>query len=79
VLLLAFWIYIWARCLRYGKDRRLPVNLQAFFQGTAAGILAFLVAGFAGSSLEPDAAQVFMWLGVGMMYGVARRLAIKIS
>ncbi|HWH41883.1 MAG TPA: O-antigen ligase family protein [Usitatibacter sp.] len=79
LLLLAFWIYIWARCLRYGKDRRLPVNLQAFFQGTAAGILAFLVAGFAGSSLEPDAAQVFMWLGVGMMYGVARRLAIKIS
>ena len=79
MLLLAFWIYIWARCLRYGQDRRLPLHLQAFFQGTAAGVLSFLVAGFAGSSLEPDAAQVFMWLGVGLMYGVARRLAIRIS
>jgi len=59
MLLLAFWIYIWARCLRYGKDRRLPVNLQAFFQGTAAGILAFLVAGFAvndsGAAIPPVA------------------------
>ncbi len=78
-VLLAFWIYIWARCLRYGKDPRLAPELQGFFQGTAAGIFAFLVAGFAGSSLEPDAAQVFMWLGVGMMYGVAARLAVKIS
>ncbi|HET9651834.1 MAG TPA: O-antigen ligase family protein, partial [Usitatibacter sp.] len=79
LLLLAFWIYVWARCLRYGRDPRLPVNLQGFFQGSAAGIVAFLVAGFAGSSLEPDAAQVFMWLAVGMMYGVAKRLAVKIS
>jgi O-antigen ligase len=77
--LTGFWIYIWARCLRYGKDPRLPENLQGFFQGSAAGIAAFLVAGFAGSSLEPDPAQVFMWLAVGMMYGLAKRLAIKIA
>ncbi|MGE5094076.1 MAG: O-antigen ligase family protein [Betaproteobacteria bacterium] len=79
LLLTAFWIYIWARLLRYGRDPRLPVNLQGFFQGSAAGVVAFLVAGFAGNSLEPDAAQVFMWLAVGMMYGVARRLAVKLS
>lgn len=78
-LLTAFWIYIWARCLRYGKDPRLPESLQGFFQGSAAAIVAFLVAGFAGSSLEPDPAQVFMWLAVGMMYGLAKRLSIKIS
>lgn len=79
LLLTAFWIYIWARCLRYGRDPRLPESLQGFFQGSAASIVAFLVAGFAGSSLEPDPAQVFMWLAVGMMYGLAKRLAIKIS
>lgn len=79
LLLTAFWIYIWARCLRYGRDPRLPENLQGFFQGSAASVVAFLVAGFAGSSLEPDAAQVFMWLAVGMMYGLAKRLSIKIS
>jgi O-antigen ligase len=79
LLLTAFWVYIWARCLRYGRDPRLPANLQGFFQGSAAAIVAFLVAGFAGSSLEPDAAQVFMWLAVGMMYGLAKRLSIKIS
>jgi len=78
-MLTAFWIYIWARCQRYGKDPRLPEKLQGFFQGSAAAIIAFLVAGFAGSSLEPDPAQVFMWLAVGMMYGLAKRLAIKIS
>lgn len=79
LLLTAFWVYIWARCLRYGRDPRLPVNLQGFFQGSAAGVIAFLVAGFAGNSLEPDAAQVFMWFAVGMMYGVAKRLAVKVS
>lgn len=79
LMLTAFWIYIWARCLRYGRDPRLPENLQGFFQGSAAAIVAFLVAGFAGSSLEPDAAQVFMWLAVGTMYGLAKRLSIKIS
>jgi O-antigen ligase len=79
LMLTAFWIYIWARCLRYGRDPRLPENLQGFFQGSAASIIAFLVAGFAGSSLEPDPAQVFMWLAVGMMYGLAKRLSIKIS
>jgi hypothetical protein len=79
LLLTAFWIYIWARCLRYGRDPRLPESLQGFFQGSAASVIAFLVAGFAGSSLEPDPAQVFMWLAVGMMYGLAKRLAIKVS
>jgi O-antigen ligase len=75
VLLVGFWIYMWRRFRDYGREPRLTGEVQGFFEGAAAGLLAFLIAGFAGSSLMPDATQVFLWLAVGMMYGVRMKLA----
>jgi O-antigen ligase len=74
VLAVAFWIYIWRRFRFYAKDQRLVPDLQGFFEGAAAGLAAFLVAGVAGSSLYPVAAQAFLWLAMGMMFGIKRRL-----
>ena len=74
-LLLAFWIHVWRGMRALRRDPRLAPELQGFFEGAAAGLLAFLVAAFAGSSLMPVPAQAFLWLAVGMMYGVRRRFA----
>ena len=74
VLLVAFWIFIWRRCRGFGRDARLNPDLQGFFEGAAAGLFAFLVTGIAGSSLVPVPAQAFLWLAVGMMFGMRRKL-----
>jgi O-antigen ligase len=75
VLFTAFWIHAWRRFRALRNDARISPELQGFFEGSAAGLAAFLVAAVAGSSLMPVAAQAFLWLAVGMMFGVHRRLA----
>jgi len=79
VLVVLFWIYIWRRFRFYARDQRLPSDLQGFFEGAAAGLAAFLVAGVAGSSLYPVAAQAFLWLAVGMMFGMKRRFGDHVN
>jgi O-antigen ligase len=72
-LLVAFWIFMWRRFRSYARDQRLTSELQGFFEGAAAGLAAFLMAGVAGSSLTPAPEQAFLWLTVGAMYGIKRR------
>ena len=75
VLLLGFWIYSWRHFRRLSRDARVKPELQGYFEGAAAGLVAFLAAGFAGSSLEPEPAQAFLWLSIGVMFGVRFKLA----
>jgi O-antigen ligase len=75
VLLVLFWIYCWRHLRRLSKDARVKPELQGFFEGAAAGVLAFMAAGFAGASLAPVPAQAFMWLAVGVMFGVRFKFA----
>ena len=75
VLLVLFWVYCWRHMRRLAKDERVKPELQGFFEGGAAGVLAFLAAGFAGASLSPVPAQAFMWLAVGVMFGVRFKFA----
>jgi O-antigen ligase len=75
VALVAYWIHAWRGLRALRNDARLTPELQGFFEGAAAGLLAFLVAAIAGSSLMPVPEQAFLWLAVGMMYGVQRRFA----
>jgi O-antigen ligase len=74
VLLLGFWIYAWFSFRRYAKDERIVPELQGFFEGAAAGVVSFLIAGFAGSSLLPVPEQGFLWLALGILWGVKRHL-----
>jgi hypothetical protein len=74
-LLVLFWVYCWRHMRRLAKDERVKPELQGFFEGGAAGVLAFLAAGFAGASLSPVPAQAFMWLAVGVMFGVRFKFA----
>ena len=78
VLLLGFWIWMWKRFRKESRNAELAPELRGLFEGAAAGLAAFLIAGFAGSSLQPDATQAFIWLAFGMLLGVqARRQPIS--
>jgi O-antigen ligase len=74
-LVLAFWIYGWMNFRRLAKDKRVSGELQGFFEGAAAGVASFLIAGIAGSSLMPVPEQGFLWLALGVMWGVQRHLS----
>ena len=74
LLLLGFWLFVWLQFRRYCKDQRLAPKLQGFFEGAAAGVIAFVAAGFAGSSLMPAVEQLFLWLAIGVMFGVRAKL-----
>jgi O-antigen ligase len=74
VVFVSFWIYLWYRFRQYAKDERVHPHLQGLFEGAAAGIVSFLIAGFAGSSLEPVPEQAFLWLAIGVLYGMKLRL-----
>ena len=50
-------------------DPALSPTMRGFYQGAAAGLLSFLIAGVTDSSLLPKAEQAFLWLAIGMMYG----------
>jgi O-antigen ligase len=74
VLVLAFWGWTWWRLRKLSKDARVHPRLQGLFEGAAAGLVSFLAAGFAGSSLEPSAEQAFLWLAMGIMFGISLQL-----
>ena len=76
VLLLSFWIWIWRGFRQEARNDGNSDELRGIFEGGAAGLLAFLIAGMAGSSLQPDATQTFLWLAVGMLFGVKARNAM---
>ena len=75
VMVLGFWLYSLRGFWRLRGDQRLVPEMQGFFEGAAVGLVSFLVAGFAGSSLLPSAEQGYLWLALGLMYGVRSHLA----
>ena len=74
-LLLGFWIWAWRGFRREARNENHAPELRGFFEGAAAGLLAFLIAGMAGSSLRPDAAQAFLWLALGVLIGIKAKHA----
>ena len=75
LLLIAFWIWMWRRFRREAGDERNAMEMRGVFEGAAAGLLALLIAGMAGGSLQPDATQAFLWLAFGMLLGVCAKRA----
>ncbi len=70
ILLLAFWFTVWRGFRKLAKDPLLTPQEQGFFEGCAVALVSFMVAGFVGSSFTPVAEQSFLWLGIGLMFGV---------
>jgi hypothetical protein len=73
-LVLAFWMHSLVSFWRLRGDQRLVPEMQGFFEGAAVGLVSFLIAGIAGSSLLPAPEQGYLWLALGLMWGVRRHL-----
>jgi O-antigen ligase len=74
VLLLAYFVTVWRGFRDLGSNAYLSPALRGFFQGATAGLLCFFATGFAGSSLRPSAEFAFLWIAIGMMYGMQARM-----
>ena len=73
-LLLLFYWHVAQGLLKLGSNAYLSPTMRGFFQGAFAGLLCFLATGMVGSSLRPIGEFTFLWLAIGMMYGVRGRL-----
>jgi O-antigen ligase len=69
----AYFVHVWRGFCSLGRDATLSPLLRGFYQGAAVGLVSFLLAGFAGSSLTPVPEQTFLWFAIGMMYGELAR------
>ena len=72
-LLLAYYWHVWRGFRALGSNAWLSPEMRGFFQGGAAALVCFFVTGMAGSSLRPTAEFAYLWVAIGIMYGVARR------
>jgi O-antigen ligase len=68
-LLLAYYWHVYRMARDLGSNANLSPTMRGFYQGAVAGLLCFLITGFAGSSLRPTSEFAFLWIAIGMMYG----------
>jgi O-antigen ligase len=73
VVLLAFYAHVWKEFRALGVNASLSPELRGLFQGAAAALIAFLAACVVGSSLRPDAESAYLWIAIGLMYGLRGR------
>jgi O-antigen ligase len=73
VAMAIFYWYLWRGFRTLAFDQTLEPAQRGFFEGAAAGLLSFLIAGMAGSSLTPAPEQVYLWLSAGAMFGIMSR------
>jgi hypothetical protein len=77
-LLLAFYWHVYRQLRDLGSNAYLSPTMRGFYQGAVAGLLCFLITGFAGSSLRAVPEFAFLWIAIGMMYGqLARKPVIE--
>jgi O-antigen ligase len=72
-LLLAYYLHVWRGFRALGSNALVSPELRGFFQGATAGLLCHLVTGMAGSSLRPESEAAYLWIAIGMMYGLQAR------
>jgi O-antigen ligase len=72
-LICAYYVHVWQRLRALGSNMYLSPEMRGFFQGAAAGLVAFAITNWAGSSLVPKPEYSFLWLAIGVMYGQLAR------
>jgi O-antigen ligase len=72
-LMLAYFAHVWRGFHALGANERVSHELRGLFQGASAALAAFLFTGLVGSSLTPSAESAFLWIAIGLMYGVLAR------
>jgi O-antigen ligase len=72
-LLLAFYWHVWKGFRALGSNAYLSPEMRGFFQGATAALLCLMVTGVSGGSLRPDVDFAYLWVAIGMMYGLLAR------
>jgi O-antigen ligase len=72
-LLCAYYVHVWRGFRALGSNAYISPEMRGFFQGATAALLCFAITGWAGSSLRPSAEFAFLWVAIGMMYGMLAR------
>jgi len=64
---------VWKGFRALGSNAYLSPVMRGFFQGACAALIGFAVAGMSGGSLRPQPENIFLWVAIGMMYGLLAR------
>ena len=76
-LIAAYYVHVWKGFRALGSNAWLSPEMRGFFQGATAALTAFFLTGLVGSSLTPDADSAYVWIAIGLMYGVLARRPAK--
>jgi O-antigen ligase len=72
-LTLAFYAHVWKGLSALVRDDSLTPDMRALFRGATAALAAYLLTCLAGSSLRPVEEAGFVWVAIGLMYGMRSR------
>lgn len=72
-LLMAYYAHVWKGFRTLGSNAGLNGELRGLFQGATAALVAFFVTCLVGSSLRPEAESAYLWIAIGLMYGLRGR------
>jgi O-antigen ligase len=72
-LLVAYYVHVWRGFRALGSNAWLDSQTRGLFQGATAALMAFFVCGLTGGSLKPDEQTAYLWIAIGLMYGLRSR------
>jgi O-antigen ligase len=76
-LALAYFAHVWKGFRALSKDAALSPEMRALFQGATACLCAFFLTCLVGGSLRPEAEAAYLWIAIGLMYGMLARRPAK--
>jgi O-antigen ligase len=72
-LLMAYYVHVWKGFRTLGSSAGLNGELRGVFQGATAALVAFFATCLTGSSLRPESEAAYLWIAIGLMYGLRGR------
>lgn len=72
-LIIAYYVHVWRDFRALGSNAWLDSQTRGLFQGATAALVAFFVTGLTGGGFRPDAETAYLWIAIGLMYGLRGR------
>jgi O-antigen ligase len=72
-LLMAYYVHVWKKFRTLASSAGLNGELRGLFQGASAALIAFFVTCLVNGSLRPDSESAYLWIAIGLMYGLLAR------
>ena len=72
-LLVAYYWHVWRGFRALGSNAYLSPVMRGFFQGACAALIGYAVSCISGGSLRPQPENIFLWIAIGIMYGLLAR------